>query len=220
MKKIILTCLLLSASLTWMVETSAQTFPQPYRNSTAEIADRYPHNIKLNFLSPFVLTANVAYEQFINAKTSVQIGFYYNGITLRERDLFWLSLPSARYRSFAVTPEVRFYTGDATRPKLNGFYIAPFVRYQNIDITITADLQENNDRNDNRTFEGNLNSFRLGGVAGYKFILAERLSLEAFAGPSLRVVKWLNSNTETYSAEDFLPFGLSLRAGATIGFVF
>lgn len=196
----------------------AQTYPQPYSRSSAQLSGRYPHIIKVNFLSPFVLTANVAYEQFLSPKISVQLGAFYNGISLEEADFFFLSIPAARYRSFAFTPEFRFYTGSETRPKLNGFYIAPFIRYQNTDIRITP--QQQDDQAETRTFEGNLNTFRIGAVAGYKFIIGERISLEAFAGPSLRVTKWLNANIETYSAEDFLPFGLGLRSGMTIGFVF
>ena len=199
----------------------AQSFPQPYARSTAEIADRYPHIVKVNVLSPFVLTINGAYEHFINAKVSVQLGAYYTGISLDEKFL-WFNVPYARYRSFAITPEFRYYTGSVTRPKLNGFYVAPFLRYQNIDIRITPELQKENDQSvaATDTYEGNLSSIRIGAVGGYKFIIGERLSLEIFAGPSVRLTNWLNANINTYSAEDFLPFGFALRSGVTLGYVF
>lgn len=217
MKKLTL-FILLGLLFTCGTMAMGQTYPQPYSRSSAQLSDRFPHVIKVNFLSPFVLTANVAYEQFLTPKFSLQLGSFYNGITLEEADFFFLSLPAARYRSFAITPELRYYTGSETRPKLDGFFLAPFIRYQNIDIRITPQQQE--DQDENRTFEGNLHTFRLGAVAGYKLILGERISLEAFAGPSLRVSKWLNANIETYSAEDFLPFGLGLRSGMTLGYVF
>ncbi len=199
-----------------------RSFPQPYSRSTAELADRFPHIVKVNFLSPFVLTANVSYEHFINAKVSIQIGAYYNGITLKERDFYWFSLPKARYRSFAITPEVRYYTGSAARTKLAGFYLAPFLRYQNTGIRITPDQQDPEDQTPplQETYEGSLHTVRLGAVAGYKLIIGEHLSLEIFAGPNIRATHWLNANVETYEAERFLPFGFLLRSGMTIGYAF
>ena len=219
MKTFSLYIILVCFSLFEVQDLSAQSFPQPNRNSTGEIAKRYPHVLKVNFLSPFVLTANGAYELFINPNLSFQLGAFYNGITL-EKNFLWLNLPSARYRSFAITPELRFYLGSPTRPKLDGFYIAPFVRYQNTDIKINADLQRKNDQADGRTFEGNLSTIRLGVVAGYKYIFNERINLEIFAGPSLRVSKSFEANINTYSAENFLPFGIALRSGMTIGYSF
>lgn len=218
--KLFILIFLLSGSL---CQTFAQgTYPQPYSRSTAQLADRFPHIIKINFLSPFVLTANVAYEQFITPNISFQLGAYYNGISLNERDFYWFNIPAARYRSFAITPEVRYYTGDPDRTTLNGFYIAPFIRYQNTDIRITPEQQEQNEVEDpeNRTYEGNLNSVRLGGVVGYKFLIGQRFSLEAFAGPSVRLVSWLNANLDTYNLERFRPFGFTLRSGMTIGYAF
>lgn len=194
-----------------------QSIPQPYARSTAQIADRYPHIVKVNVLSPFVLTANGAYEQFINPKLSLQLGAYYNGITIRD-DFLWFSLPYARYRSFAITPEFRFYTGSAARPKLNGLYLAPFMRYQNTSIKTT--LKQQDSQGNPQNYEGSLSSVRLGAVAGYKFILGQRVSLEIFTGPSLRITNWLKSNINTYSAEDFLPFGFTIRSGITLGYVF
>jgi hypothetical protein len=199
-----------------------RSFPQPYSRSTAELADRFPHIIKVNFLSPFVLTANVAYEHFINPKVSIQLGAYYNGITLNDTDFYWFNLPRARYRSFAITPEVRYYTGSAARTKLNGFYLAPFLRYQNTSIQITPEQQDPDDQSFplQENYEGNLHSVRIGAVAGYKFIVGNHLSLEIFAGPNIRATHWLNANVETYEAERFLPFGFLLRSGMTIGYAF
>lgn len=211
----VLFCLFLIFSTESII--AQQSFPQPYARSTAQISDRYPHIVKINFLSPFVLTANGAYEHFINPKFSLQLGAYYNGITIRD-NFFWFDLPYARYRSFAITPEVRFYTGSATRVKLNGFYIAPFIRYQKTSISATLNQQDSQGNPQN--YEGSLSSVRLGAVAGYKFILGQRVSLEIFAGPSQRITNWLDSNTNTYSAEDFLPFGFTIRSGMTLGYVF
>ncbi len=220
MKKALLTLIFLSFSLAGVQELSAQSFPQPGRRSTGAITGKRPNVVKLNILSPFVLTANGAYEYFVSPNLSIQLGAYYNGVTI-ERNFLWFDLPSARYRSFGITPEVRFYTGDPLRPKLDGFYIGPFARYVNTDIKIDASLQENNDQGgDGRTYEGNLSVVRIGAVAGYKFIFNERLNLEIFAGPSLRIVNQLDANINTYQAEDFLPFGIALRSGLTIGYGF
>lgn len=220
MKALILLLFLSLGAATFV--QAQRSFPQPYSRSTAELGDRYPHIIKINFLSPFVLTANAAYEHFINPKVSLQLGAYYNGITLSDQDFYWFTLPLARYRSFAITPEVRYYTGDAARTKLNGFYIAPFIRYQNTGIQITPEQQEADDQliELQDTYKGNLHTLRLGAVAGYKFIIGQHLSLEIFAGPNIRATQWLNANFEDYGAETFLPFGFLLRSGMTIGYAF
>ena len=193
------------------------TYPQSYERSTGELARRNFHNVKINFLSPFVLTANGAYEYYINPNLSIQLGAFYNGINI-EKNFLWFDLPSARYRSYAITPEVRFYLGNPARPQLDGFYIAPFTRYQNTSISTT--LNQEDEQGNPQKYEGDLSSIRLGAVGGYKLILRERFSLEAFAGPSLRITNWLNSNLNTYNAEDFLPFGLALRSGMTLGYMF
>lgn len=218
--KLFIIVFLLTGSLSQLLAQG--TRPQSYSRSTAQLGDRFPHIIKVNFLSPFVLTANVAYEQFITPNLSFQLGAYYNGISLNERDFYWFSILAARYRSFAITPEVRYYTGDPARPALNGLYLAPFARYQNTGIRITPEQHEQNDVQDsqNRTYEGNLNAVRIGGVAGYKFLIGDHFSFEVFAGPSLRLVSWLNANLDTYNLERFRPFGLTLRSGMTIGYVF
>lgn len=216
--------LLLTGLCLWFSHAvfAQRSFPQPYSRSSAELADRFPHIVKVNFLSPFVLTANAAYEHFLSPKISVQLGAYYNSFTLRDQDFYWFTLPLARYRSFAITPEVRYYTGDAARTKLNGFYLAPFLRYQNSGIRISPEQQEKNDPLIplKETYKGNLHTFRLGGVAGYKFIIGQHLSLEIFAGPNIRVAQWLKANVDTYQAETFLPFGFLLRSGMTIGYAF
>lgn len=192
-----------------------------YSRTNAQMRDRFPHIVKLNFLSPFVLTANLAYEHFITPKVSIQIGAFYNSINVSGRSFRWFDIPNARYRSFAITPEVRYYTGEATRRRLDGFFIAPFFRYQNTGIRITPEQQDSQAQDpENRTYEGNLHTLRIGGVAGYKLILGKRFSLEAFAGPSLHLFSWLNANLDTYQAERFLPFGLTLRSGLTIGYAF
>ncbi|WP_017731489.1 DUF3575 domain-containing protein [Nafulsella turpanensis] len=204
------------------ISEAQYSYPQPDFRSTGFLTDRFPHVVKVNFLSPFVFTANVAYEQFITPKVSVQLGAFYTGITLEETDFYFFTFPRARYRSFAFTPEVRFYTGSPVRTRLGGFYLAPFLRYQHTDIHISPELQEVDEQEPapTDTYEGSLSSIRVGGVAGYKLFVGEHVCLEAFLGPSLRVSQSLNANLNTYNAEDFMPFGLMLRSGFTIGYAF
>ena len=218
-KGIILSCILLCCA---HFASAQYSYPQPDFRSTGFLTDRFPHIVKVNFLSPIVLTANVAYEQFITPKVSVQLGAFYTGITLNETDFYFFSFPKARYRSFALTPEVRFYTGSPVRTRLGGFYLAPFLRYQHTDIRISPEQQETEEQQPTptETYEGNLNTVRLGAVAGYKLFFGEHVCLEAFLGPSLRVTKSLNANINTYNAEDFMPFGLMLRSGLTLGYAF
>lgn len=86
---------------------------------------------------------------------------------------------------FGVTPEYRYYLSATPAPQ--GVYIAPFLRYFEVD-------------GDEATFGGGL-------VIGKQSIFKNKVSVDAFFGPSYN----------TFVVDELFEFGL--RAGITLGLI-
>jgi hypothetical protein len=154
---------------------------------------------KINILSPIVRTLNVSFEQAINEKSSFQLGFYYTGVSVGDLE----------YRGFGITPEYRIYLGDNEAP--DGFYVAPFVRYQAINMT----LEDSNE-------EADLNTFGGGVLIGRQWIFKERVSLDLFLGPSFsggEVKAKGGSDADAFDVSGGFS-GFGVRAGVTLGIAF
>jgi hypothetical protein len=123
--------------------------------------------IKFNLLSPIAQTFSGAYENVLSPETSLQISIFINAY------------------GFGVTPEYRYYLSETPAPR--GIYIAPFLRYQEID--------------------GYESTFGGGLVIGKQQIFKNKISIDAFFGPSYN----------TFVVDEVFAFGL--RAGITIGFI-
>jgi len=154
------------------------------------------NNIKVNILSPIVRTGSVFYERKLGASTSGQLGVFYTGY----------SSDGLKLRGFGITPEFRYYASK-DKGALNGFYVAPFVRYQNYTISEDAN-------------KGELSTFGGGLLLGNQWLLKGGLNIDLFAGPSYNTgsVK-IKSGTDSFD----LPGGVNgfgLRAGLTVGIAF
>lgn len=153
--------------------------------------------IKVNIFSPIVRTLNLSYERVLSESSSIQFGFYYTGF----------SGAGMQYRGFGITPEYRLYLSESDAPA--GFYVAPFLRYQNITITV----EETDD-------EGTLSTFGGGLVVGKQWVFKERVTLDLFIGPSYNV-----GDVETDANEDEFDInasfsGFGVRTGLTLGLAF
>jgi hypothetical protein len=155
--------------------------------------------IKANLFSPVVRTGSFFYERVVSEKNSFQLGFFYTGATIADE---------TRVRGFGITPEYRFYLSQKPAPQ--GFYVAPFARYQNLALT-DVELE----------FKGTLSSIGGGAVVGGQWLFNNRISLDLFGGPSYST---RNIKTDDGVSEDSFTLtglgGFGIRFGLTLGVAF
>ncbi len=155
---------------------------------------------KVNLLSPIVRTGSFFYERVITEKSTAQLGFFYTG---------WSS-SGTKIRGFGITPEYRFYVSNSKQAP-QGFFVAPFLRYQNLELTTDAAAEK-----------ATLTAFGGGLVIGGQWIFSERISLDVFGGPSLNSRRF-KATTNGTTEEDFTLTGFGsfgLRFGVTVGIAF
>jgi hypothetical protein len=165
---------------------------------------------KVNVLSPLVNTGSFFFEHKVSDHSSIQLGALYTS---------WTS-DDTKLSGFALTPEYRFYLSDQ-KPALEGFYFAPFMRYQGLTLTTPNDFYEPSDPNSVKEGKATLNTFGGGVVAGYQAVFRKRFTLDAYMGPSYnagQVKVTAGSESQTFSAGPLAGFGL--RTGLTFGLAF
>jgi hypothetical protein len=157
--------------------------------------------IKFNIFAPIVKTANFQYEKAFGNK-SFQLGAFYTGY----------SPSTTKFSGYGITPEFRFYLSDTPAP--DGFYAAPFVRYQSYTIEET-----------DPDIAGKATFSAIGGgfIIGKQWIFKEKVALDMFIGPSYANVgdlkiKTGNGDPESYDIDVFDGFGV--RFGICFGLAF
>lgn len=153
------------------------------------------NNIKVNLLSPLVNTFSGFYERKVSPVSTLQLGLLYTGY----------NFDGSKLKGFAITPEYRYYASD--KGAMQGFYVAPFLRYQNYTISDSFS-------------ESTLNSFGGGLLVGNQWMFKKGINLDVFVGPSYSggSVKH-KSGTDDVST----PWGVNgfgIRGGLTLGIAF
>lgn len=151
--------------------------------------------IKINTLSLLVGTGSIFYERHLTDNLSGQIGVGYLNF----------SFSKTKFTGLILTPEVRFY------PKSNaidGFYIGPYVRYQNYTISIT---------------EGDASYSNIGGGVslGRQWVFNSGFTIDLFVGGhygkgSIDVKD--NVSEDSFNVAKFE--GFRTRFGFALGFAF
>jgi len=167
--------------------------------------------IKVNILSPLVKTGSFFYEHKLSSSSSFQIGGLFTSYSVGDTDL----------SGFAITPEYRFYLSER-KEAMEGFYVAPFLRYQNLTLKDTyTTYNSNGNGTGTQTNKASLDTFGGGILIGHQWIFKQRFSLDTFLGPSYNggSIKYEgNQNGGTFDAGTFQGFGV--RAGITFGIAF
>jgi hypothetical protein len=175
----------------------------------ARPATAQTHALKANLLSPLVKTGSFFYEQQVGAKSSLQLGALFTS---------WSPDAGTRLSGFAFTPEYRRYFSESEQA-LNGFYVAPFLRYQKlalkVDITDDADTPY--------TGKVSLQTLGAGLVVGHQWLYGGRVTLDTFLGPSYNrnIARISAGDAQATDMADEGSFsGFSLRTGITVGVAF
>jgi len=158
------------------------------------------HNVlKTNFFSPILRTYVIAYERVINEDMSGQFGFFYTQVKLAD----------VKFQGWSVTPEYRYFLSEK-RSAPSGIFVAPFFRYMNFSVK---------DESTTTTTKGTMQSFGGGLLVGAQILLKDRITLEAFLGPS-----YLNGNVDVTEGDEEIDIGafdgFSVRVGVTVGVAF
>jgi len=165
-----------------------------FQKSFAQSSDYQRKNVlKANTLALIVGTGSIFYERYISDSFSGQMGVGY--LDYRINDVSFSGL--------ILTPEFRHYTSTNA---LNGFYIAPYLRFQRYSL-------ENNSNNVNYNNNG-------GGLAfGYQWIKKGGFVMDLFFGGHYGNGKVSgNINNESFDTSTFE--GFRTRIGFALGFAF
>ncbi|MFT2009646.1 DUF3575 domain-containing protein [Pontibacter sp. 13R65] len=158
---------------------------------------------KVNVFSPIVRTGSVFYERNISADKSAQLGLFYTGF----------SVEGTSFRGFGVTPEFRQYLSKSKEAP-EGFYVAPFLRYQSFKLTADEDVTEGAEG------KATYNTFGGGLLIGNQWILADRFVVDVFLGPSYNKgnIKVTSGTEDDFDTDAFGGFGI--RTGLAFGIRF
>jgi len=150
--------------------------------------------VKVNTLSLIVGTGSIFYEREFNDNMSGQLGVAYLNYSVED----------TKFTGLILTPEYRFYPkGNA----IDGFYLAPYVRYQNFSLKADAD----------KATYSNIG----GGLAiGRQWVTKSGFTMDLFFGGHYGSGKVdIKSGTEgSFSTGSFE--GFRTRIGFAIGFAF
>ncbi|HVB03487.1 MAG TPA: DUF3575 domain-containing protein [Chitinophagaceae bacterium] len=164
---------------------------------------RGPDNVfKLNLSSLALKNISLQYERKLGRKFSVCLGFrlmpqsplpFYPLILTRIQSQGSDSsgqnaIRNARIGNWALTPEIRFYTGKKGAPR--GFYIALFARYAQFNMDVPITFTSQNGQPYNLQLNGKLNGIGGGFLLGYQWLIGRHVTLDWWIfGPMFGVSK-------------------------------
>jgi len=149
--------------------------------------------LKINSLSLFLATGSVFYEHKLSDGASGQLGIAYVGLKFQD----------TRFTGIILNPEVRIYPH---KTAIDGFYVAPYLRYQNYTLESGAD-------------KGSLSSIGGGVLFGREWITKSGFVMDLFFGGHY-VSRNIKVDSGTNSFNTNLITGFGIRVGFAIGFAF
>ncbi len=168
--------------------------------------------LKINLFSPLLRTLSVFCEHKLSTTSSGQLGVYYTG---------WKD-GGSRISGVGITPEYRYYLSDG-KEAIEGFYVAPFLRFQYLTLTEDTFYGYYNYQGGNYPnpqYKATLNTAGLGLLIGHQWVFRKRVALDTFIGPGYNVGK---VKVSSGYAQDFPLTGLegfTLRVGVALGIAY
>lgn len=150
--------------------------------------------VKINTLSLIVGTGSIFYEREFTDNLSGQLGVAYLNY----------SASDTKFTGLILTPEARFYP---KKNAIDGFYLAPYVRYQNFS------LEGGDDKATYSNFGGGL-------AIGRQWITKSGFTMDLFFGGHYGSgkIEVESGSEESFSTGTFE--GFRTRMGFSIGFAF
>lgn len=155
--------------------------------------------LKVNTLSLFLGTGSIFYEHKLTDLTSAQLGVGYMNFKLGD----------TKFTGLILTPEVRIY---AKKNAIDGFYIAPYARYQRFTVENNVDVNT----------KGTLTGFGGGLLFGRQWITNSGFTMDLFFGGhygSSDVKVETDGASEDDIDANFFE-GFKMRIGFALGFAF
>jgi hypothetical protein len=165
------------------------------------------NNIKLNILALPTRNFSFQYERGINENMSVALGIRLmprGGVPLKgmvdnfveieseeagaeeTNEIIDDFLDNSKVSNWAITPEFRYYFG---RQPLNGFYLAPFLRFGGFNLSWPTTFEADGEQYDVR-IKGHATAFSAGLMLGAQWHIGERFLIDWWiAGPSYGSIK-------------------------------
>lgn len=163
--------------------------------------------LKVNVLSPFVLTASGFVEHAFSPRISAQFGAFATGASIK----------GVAFKGYGFTPEVRYYLAEQAP---DGFYLAGYGRILNYRLTYE-------DKEKGETYEATYKPIGAGVAAGNQFIFSNGISLDLFLGlgvngGSLDVKKGTDEDFDRGVLDylNILGSGVRIRPGIAVGYSF
>jgi Protein of unknown function (DUF3575) len=179
--------------------------------------------VKLDIFQPIVNTAALSFERKLSESSSFQLGVSVTA-NYSQDEYTYNGINSNRSTSgFGLMPEYRFYLSEK-RPAMEGFYVAPFLRYQFLRKSGEyASYNPQTGYTGYRNADATLNAFGGGVVVGRHWIFKQRFSLDALLGPTY-MVSGVSSDDPGINRGDFLGFyddmNYGIRGAVTFGIAF
>jgi hypothetical protein len=152
--------------------------------------------LKINTLSLFLGTGSIFYERKFTDNSSGMMGLGYLSFKFGD----------TKFSGLILTPEYRIYV---KKDAIDGFYVAPYLRYQNYSLTVTS-----------ASAKGALNVFGGGAALGKQWITNGGFVMDLFFGAHYGSAS-LSVDTGTADSFDTKNFsGLKTRVGFALGFSF
>ena len=137
--------------------------------------------IKINLSALTFKNISIQYETRVGKKTSLALNVHsipfgnipYQSAFEKLIVQNFIQYDKFKLGSFGVVPEVRFYVGK--KGVLHGFYLAPFVSYNNYKINLPISYNNNTKTG---IFDGSLNAYTGGLQLGSQFRLSKSLTLD------------------------------------------
>jgi hypothetical protein len=174
--KVLLMCCLLFAS----------QFATSQKTEVFEIPKVKKNIVKINLSSLIFLNASLQYERVIKTNMSVALGISLMPKTqlpfagtlqdqYGENEDAKRAIENTKLGNFSITPEFRWYVGQKGAP--NGFYLAPFVRYNRMTFDQIYEFNTNNGLH-RPNITGTINNIGGGLMIGAQWTLSKNISLD------------------------------------------